>query len=544
MSRHPDDDAEGMTAALQALTDGGNWNLAARLEATAARLPHKPALRTTECDLTYAELDERASTIAGGLMGVGVGAGDRVALMAASSHIDFVATVYGAWKVGAIVVAVNGQLGPDEVRHHLENAEPLVVVADDGRPRTVVDEAVAALTPSARGEDPLGVAARRPWVLPTGQARGTPQRAVRLGPLADATIFYTSGTTGVPKGATHTHRAHRAQLELVARRYGVEEDDVLCSVLPIYLLSILVLGPLLATHVGATCRLMPRYEPVAFARHVKEDRTTVVGATIPMMFADLYHLPADQAAEVDLSSVRVASCGGSPMPPEIRNAFEARYDFRFVHAYGGTEGPAIVSTDPLDRERKFDSVGVPLDHIAVTVEDPEGKELPPGEIGEICTAPRQDGPFAGWYEPMRCYWGMPEETADTLRGGRLHWGDLGYVDDDGFVYLVDRKKDMIIRGGMNVYPKELEKLLYADPRIAECSVVGAHHRRYGEVPWAFVRAVPGASITEDEVKALVAERSARFKHLVGVTLVEEFPRNALGKVLKRELRQQLPALGP
>ena len=157
------------------------------------------------------------------------------------------------------------------------------------------------------------------------------------------------------------------------------------------------------------------------------------------------------------------------MPPEIRRAFEERYGFRFLHAYGGTEGPAVVSTDPLDRERKFDSVGLPLPHILVTVEDDAGRRLAAGEVGEICTASMTEGPFAGWYEPMRAYWGMPGETAEALRGGRLHWGDLGYLDEDGFIYLVDRKKDMIIRGGMNVYPKELEKLLYADARIAECA---------------------------------------------------------------------------
>jgi len=329
----------------------------------------------------------------------------------------------------------------------------------------------------------------------------------------------------------------------VARRYAVAEDDVMCSVLPIYLLSILVLGPLLSVHVGATCRLMARYEPLGFARHVKADRTTVVGATIPMMFTDLYHLPAAEAAEVDLSSVRVASCGGSPMPPEIRRAFEARFDFRFVHAYGGTEGPAVVSTDPLDAERRFESVGVPLEHIAVTIEDDAGSALAPGEVGEICTSARADGPFAGWYEPLRTYWNLPAETAAALRGGRLHWGDLGYLDEDGFIYLVDRKKDMIIRGGMNVYPKELEKLLYDDPRVAECAVVGAGHARYGEVPWAFVRVAPGTDLAEEEVRALVAAHAARFKHLEGVTFVDEFPRNALGKILKRELRQGLPVLG-
>jgi long-chain acyl-CoA synthetase len=521
--------ASGEGPAGGELADSGNWNLAARLEATAARLPAKAALRTEAGDVTFRDLDERSSAVAGGLSELGVRAGDRVGIMG-GSHAEFVVTVYGAWKLGAIVVAVNTQLGLEEVRQHLANCEPVVVVADPGRSREVVEQAGSGLKSTPR-------------VVTMGEVDGPPLPAVRLGPDADATIFYTSGTTGVPKGATHTHRAHRVQLEMVALRFALSEDDMMLSVLPIFLLSILVLGPLLSVHVGATCRLMARYEALGFARHVKGDHTTVMGATIPMMFSDLHALPADQAAEVDLSSVRVASCGGSPMPPEIRRAFEQRYDFRFLHAYGGTEGPATVSTDPLDRERKFDSVGVPLAHLLVTVEDDAGRRLAPGEIGEICTAPLEEGPFAGWYEPMRAYWGMPAESAEALRGGRLHWGDLGYLDEDGFVYLVDRKKDMIIRGGMNVYPKELEKLLYADARIAECAVVGAGHARYGEVPWAFVRVAPGTAISNEEVLALVSERAARFKHLEGVTFTEDFPRNALGKVLKRELRRDLPVLG-
>jgi acyl-CoA synthetase (AMP-forming)/AMP-acid ligase II len=328
---------------------------------------------------------------------------------------------------------------------------------------------------------------------------------------------------------------------MVSDRFKMAESDVFISVLPIYLLSILVLGPLSSLILGATCRLLGRYEPSTFARYVREDRTTVVGASIPMMFSDLLDLPEDQQSAVDLSSIRVASCGGSPMAPEVRKTFEGRYDFRFIHAYGGTEGPAMVSTDPVDRPRKFDSVGVPYPHIHVTIVDANDEEVPTGELGEICTGPYESGPYAGLYEPIHCYWGMPEQTAEALRGGRLHWGDIGYLDEDGYIYLVDRKKDMIIRGGMNVYPKELETLLYEDDRIAECAVVGEPHRRYGEVPFAFVRPAAGASISEEEVKALVSSRTATFKHLNGVKIVEDFPRNALGKVLKRELRVELSA---
>ncbi len=502
-------------------------SLAQRFEVAAGHHPGKLAFRSDDGEITFAAFDERASRIAGALDAFGVRRGDRVAVMAGSTT-EFVASLIGVWKLGAIFVAINAQLGPEEVLYQLHNSAPRVVIADPGRCREVVD-AVADRAPSVER------------VVATGELDGPPRRAVPLDPSADATIFYTSGTTGVPKGATHTHRALGVQVDMVIERFSITAADEFLSVLPIYLLSILVLGPVVALLAGSTCRLMAKYDAVSFARHVREDRTTMIGASIPMMFADLLDLPADQAALVDLSSIRVASCGGSPMPPEIRKAFEERYQFRFVHAYGGTEGPVMVSTDPMDRPRKFDSVGVPYPHIRVTIVDDEDKDLPVGSIGEICTSAYDTGPYAGLYEPIRCYWGMPEQTATALRGGRLHWGDIGYLDSDGYLYLVDRKTDMIIRGGMNVYPKELEGLLYADERIAECAVVAAHHPRYGEVPYAFVRRAPGAEISAGDVCSLVNAHTARFKHLQGVTFVDDFPRNALGKILKRELRHGLEA---
>lgn len=504
-----------------------NPNLAARLEDRAAELGGKPAFRFDDGEVSYLDFDDRASRVAGGLAALGVAVGDRVAIMA-GSHVEFLATLFGIWKLGAISVAINAQLGPAEVAQQLGNSTPRVVVVDEGPFRAVVETATADL-------------AEVPTVVGTGTLDVPALRAAVVEPGSDATIFYTSGTTGIPKGATHTHRALTLQLEEVGRHFSVTRDDVFLSVLPIYLLSILVLGPILSIYNGTTCRLMPRYEPAAFADHVRRDRITLVGASIPMMFADLLALDPDRVATVDLSSIRVANCGGSPMPPEIRREFEERFHFRFVHAYGGTEGPAVVSTDPMDADRKFDSVGVAMRHIRVIVEDEGGQEVPSGTVGEITTSAYPEGPYAGRYEPIRCYWDMPEATAEALRRGRLHWGDMGFVDEDGFLHLVDRKKDMIIRGGMNVYPREIEALLLADDRIADCAVVGAEHPRYGEVPWAFVLPTQGAVLDEAAVAALVSERSARFKHLAGVTFVTEFPRNALGKILKRQLREGLTA---
>ncbi len=500
-------------------------NLATALEQTASDLPDKVAFHTPDQKITFAEFDDLVGRTAGGLADLGVRPGDRVAVMA-GSHPEFVAAIHAAWRLGAVFVSLNAQLGPEEVLYQIENSGARVVIADPGKSRGVIDS-IAERVP------------RLKHVVGTGEAMGDFRSAIDLADDAYATIFYTSGTTGVPKGATHTHRALFVQCDEVTKHYRITEDEVFLSVLPIYLLSILILGPIVSLYVGSTCRLLPQYEAGSFARTIKEDQTTMIGASIPMMFADLLDLPPAEAAEVDLSSVRVASCGGAPMPPEVRKTFEERFDFRFIHAYGGTEGPAIVSTDPVDKPRKFDSVGAPMAHIKVTIENEDGEDLPAGEIGEICTSAHDDGPYAGLYEPVRAYWGMPEATTKALRGGRFHWGDIGYLDEDGFLFLVDRKNDMIIRGGMNVYPKELESLLYEDERIVECAVVGATHNRYGEVAYAFIRLAPGTEMSESEALDLTNDRLAKFKHLAGVTFVENYPRNTLGKILKRELRKGL-----
>ncbi len=329
---------------------------------------------------------------------------------------------------------------------------------------------------------------------------------------------------------------------MVAQHYSITGEEQFLSVLPLYLLSIFILGPLLSIRTGNTCRLMARYDPARFAEHVRSDGTTMMGASIPMMFADLLDLPEDEAAKVDLSTIRIAGCGGSPMPPEIRREFEERYDFRFVHAYGGTRGRRssrpIRSTPTASSTRSASRFRTSRSRLRTT----RATSCRRARSARSAPSPTPPGRTRDVYEPLSRYWGMEEQTEENLVDGRkLRWGDLGYLDDDGFLYIVDRKKDMIIRGGMNVYPKELESLLYDDERIAECAVVGAPHPRYGEVPVVYVRRADGDAITEDEVLSLVNDHTAKFKHLQDVTFVDDFPRNALGKILKRELRADMKA---
>lgn len=511
-------------------------NLACDLERAAESSPAKAAIIFNDRIYSYRDLDQLASSIAVGLAGLGVGQGDRVAAMLPSMP-EHVAVFYGVLKRGGLHVAINTQLKEEEVAYLLENSGARVLIVAPAYLSTV--EAVRPQLPELEHIVLLDEQAQ-PGVVSWQQLcqPGGDGRAVQMSPESSAVIFYTSGTTGVPKGAVHSHEGLLVQLEMVAERYSITAEDRFVSVLALYLLSILLLGPMMSVHKGATLYLMERYDPLRFAEIVKRERVTMVGASVPTMFADLAKLPSEEARLVDLSSVRIASCGGSPMPPDLRREFEERYQFRFVHAYGGTEGPAIITTDPLDRERKFDSVGTSLPHIQVRIVDDNDNTLPPGHIGEIITGPWQEGPYAGVYKPLKEYWRMPEATAEALRGGFFHWGDLGYMDEEGFLYIVDRKKDMIIRGGMNVYPAEIEKALYDDARVLECAVVGVPHERLGEVPKVFIRLKPGATASAQEFIDMIDRRLARFKRLEAVEFVPDFPRNALGKILKRDLRDQ------
>lgn len=513
-------------------------NLAEDLERSAARYPDKPAVVAPSETLSYRALDERASRIAEALARLGVGAGDRVAVMLPSTPAH-VAVFYGIEKLGALHVGTHLQLTPNEVEYQLRNAGAKAIVVAPPFEKLVVD--LATSLPSLEHilvSGRAGSGAQDLDELMTAESGTT--RAVELGADASAMIFYTSGTTGVPKGVVHTHEGISVLLDALSRRYSVTPEDSHIIALPLFLLAILVQGPALCVRNGGTLYLLERYDPLTVGRLITEHGITFSGATIPTMFIDLANLPERDAADIDLSSLRVALCGGSPMAERLRNRFEQRYGMRIVFGFGGTEGPGGVTADPVDGERRAGSVGIPMDHVHLRVVDEHDEDLPVGDIGEIVTGPRPDGPFAGVYRPMKEYWGMPEATREALRGGYLHWGDLGRLDEDGYVYIVDRLKDMIIRAGMNIYPAELEKLILADERVEACAVVGipADDERLGEVPKAFVELRAEATATEQEIKDLVARQSAKYKHLHAVEFIDQLPKNALGKILKRELRKR------
>jgi long-chain acyl-CoA synthetase len=313
-------------------------------------------------------------------------------------------------------------------------------------------------------------------------------------------------------------------------------DDDILQVLPCFHSNASLIGVVFAWHLGSSAILVDRFDPLSFSEAVKQTRPTFFGG-VPTVLYDMLRL--DQEIDFDFSSVRYVIYGGAPAPHQIRRTVEGRFGLRLLQAYGMTEAPNIVALDPIEPQQVIEkAAGKPLPHIQVDIVDTAGELLNTGEVGEICIGPKLDGEHAGLYRPMVGYWNDPGTTQEALQGGVFHTGDMGMLDDSGFLHIIDRKKDMIIRGGNNIFPAELERVLDKHPDIEEAYVVGEPHIRLGEVPKAFVVLREGGVVSAEGIQRYVAARVARYKRVETVAIVERdsLPRNALGKVIKRALR--------
>ncbi len=475
--------------------------------------------------LTYGEAGYAVARLAGGLARLGVRKGDRVAVMLPNVP-EFVLSAYAAWRLGAAHVAINTMYKEREVAHLLVDSGAKVVITTSellplvrGAEQTPAVETVVVLGDGAAGGRAL------PFHEVVEMGRPVLESVpVESGDLA--VVAYTSGTTGVPKGARLTHGNYRSQLECYRTYFGLDERDSSLVATPLFLQAIFLLGPVLAHHLGATAIIQERFDAREYARLIKTHRVGLLGAAVPPMFYDLARLGTD---DLDMGSVRYAFIGGSPISSALRTQFETKFGFRLSYSYGGTETTGHMTADPPDGARKQDSPGLPLPGREMKVVDVEGRTLPRGEIGEICSR----GPNV-----MEGYWNRPDATASALRDGWFHSGDLGYLDADGYVFIVDRMQDTINRGGFKVFPTEIEKVLQRDPRVVESAVVGVPHPRLGEVPKAFVVLRPGAAATASELIELTRAELARYKVLEDVEFRASLPRSPMGKVLRRELRRE------
>jgi long-chain acyl-CoA synthetase len=502
-------------------------NLAVMLRESARSHPEKDALLFTGGSVSYAELDAASDRFAAGLLALGLGPGDAVALQLPNVP-QFVVAYFGILKAGCVVVPTNVTFKAAEVGHVLRDSGARVLItwvgaaeeAAKGAADAGVQEVVVLGTPGAP-HAPLG----RPFEQLLEAAVVGPPPLHQSDPGDTAAIVYTAGTTGRPKGAELSHFQLFMNADTPGRLFGIREDDVVIVVLPLF--HVFGLSSILDVCVrfGATMTLVPRFEAGAVLEVIQRDRVTVFEG-VPTMYIALLNHPDRDA--YDTSSLRVGVSGGAPIPAEVIDEFERTFGIVVLEGYGLSETASTTTFNVSAEERRIYSVGKPIYGVEVQVWDAAGSVLPPGRehVGELVVR---------GVNVMRGYRGNPAATAEAMAGGWFHTGDLGFMDDDGFFFVVDRKKEMIIRGGENVYPREVEDVLYTHPAVAEAAVVGVPDDRLGQEVKAVVALRPGRQADEAELIAYVRERVASSKYPRSVEFRDHLPMNATGKILKREL---------
>ena len=492
------------------------------LQQTAARVPERPAIFFGEQTISYAQLAVTVERVAAGLAGLGVGRGDRVALLLPNCP-QFVYAYMAAARLGAMAVPMNPILAPEEVAWIVEDSGSKVLIAVE---RTAplalaMAERCACIEQVvvAAEEVPAGALDFRALVVEDTSGLPAPPGAEEV-----ACLQYTSGTTGRPRGAMLTHVNLLADAAASVEAVHMTDDDVFLAVLPLFHVFGATVTMIIPITLGAASAHLPRFEPLAVLETIQRAGVTIF-CGVPSMFAVLAALKGPQGP--DLSTLRLCISGGAALPLDLTPIIEERYSTTLLEGYGPTEASPVISCNPTRERRKIGSVGPPLPGIAVEIRDGAGQEVKVGEIGEICAY----GPTI-----MRGYWNDPEKTAAAIRDGWLYTGDLGHVDADGFIYIVDRKTDMIIVGGLNVYPREVEDVIRLLAQVRDVAVVGSTSRLRGETVTAFVELHEREHLDQRQIVEHCSEYLARYKVPRSVRFLQELPRSATGKILKRELR--------
>jgi long-chain acyl-CoA synthetase len=477
-------------------------NLADLLTRAASEHGDRIALKLDEQELNYAFLNEGASRIAGLLRERGIEPGDRVGIMLPNVPY-FPVVYYGILRAGGVVVPMNVLLKRREVDFYL---------GDSGAKLLFVWHGFAAEAP----DDAIAVAPGEFEQLVIG-AESAPEDAERAGDDT-AVILYTSGTTGTPKGAELTHANLRTNCEVTAQTLAeLTPEDVILGALPLFHSFGQTCGLNAAVSGGSCLSMIPRFDPAKALEIIQRDKVTVFEG-VPTMYHAMLNVPDRE--RYDLSSLRLCISGGSAMPVEVMRGFEQAFDCKVLEGYGLSETSPVASFNHPGRERKPGSIGTPIQGVEMRLAEEENG------IGEIAIR---------GHNVMKGYWNRPEATAEVLDAdGWFHSGDLATVDEDGYFFIVDRKKDMIIRGGYNVYPREIEEVLYEHPAISEAAVVGVPDDAMGEEVGAAV--VLHDPAEADDIRAFVRERVAAYKYPRVIWFLDELPKGPTGKILKREIK--------
>ena len=487
-------------------------NLATALRESAAEHPDRAVCIDDAGVTTYGELERASARVAGALVARGLQPGESVGIQLPNVP-EYLAVWFGVLRAGLVAVPMNPALTPREVDHHLTDSGARLLVTTDESAAAGADVPVVRLSLPGLGE----LAEAEPYddVAPTSSED-------------TACLVYTSGTTGTPKGAELTHLQLVMNAQVSGALFGVGAGDVSLAVVPLFHVYGLSVTNVAVRH-GATLRLMRRFDAGEVVDAVERDRVTLLFGVPTMLVA----LLQEDVRGRDLSSLRLGCSGGASLPGEVMQAFEEAYGLVVLEGYGLSETASTVTFNRSATDRKLLSIGKPVWGVEVRVVDADDRPLPSGRehIGELVVR---------GHNVMKGYRGNPAATAEAMRGGWFHTGDLGYVDEDGFLFLVDRKKDLVIRGGYNVYPREVEEALYAHPDVMAAAVVGRPDPRLGEEVVAVLVAQPGADLDADEVSAWCAERLAPYKRPREVRVVPELPLGPTGKVDKVRLRAELP----
>ncbi|WP_047151029.1 long-chain-fatty-acid--CoA ligase [Aneurinibacillus tyrosinisolvens] len=472
---------------------------------------------------TYGEFYQSVKNTAVNLAGQGIGKGDTVALLLGNSP-HFLITYYGALLAGAAVVPINPIYTPHEISFILQNSRTKLAVA--AAPLLPAFEALHGKLPDLQRVVLIGGTSEHDWTMPYEELIAHSIADFEAPALEEddiAVILYTSGTTGVPKGAMLTHQNLASNADSIAQYLTVNAEDRFVTVLPMFHVFCMTVCMNAPIAIGASMIIIPRFSPTEVVRMIREKHATVfVG--VPTMYNFILQTPGVTPA--DLDSLRICISGGASLPVALLHNFEEKFNKKISEGYGLSEASPVTAFNPVDGVRKPGSIGVDIPGVRNKIVDEEGEELPRGQVGELIV----QGPNV-----MKGYLNLPEETAMTLQNGWLHTGDMAYMDEDGYIFIVDRKKDLIIVGGYNVYPREVEEVLYHHPQVVEAAVIGAPDENQGEIVQAYV-VRQDDSLTEEALREHCRSELAKYKVPHSIVFIKELPKNTTGKILRRALR--------
>jgi long-chain acyl-CoA synthetase len=494
-------------------------NLVQILTQAAEEKPDGIAVKLDDVEANYAAVNEGSARMAGVLKEKGVSEGDRVGIMLPNVPY-FPVAYYGVLRAGGVVVPMNPLLKGREVEFYLEDPGAKVLIAWHGFEEPAQEGAKAA------GAELILV---KPGEFEQLLVEAEPDHDVADREGDDtAVILYTSGTTGKPKGAALTHANLSKNCSVAASTLGeFTDEDRLLGALPLFhsFGQTCTLNAAVANR--AMLSMIPRFDPDKALEIIARDEITIFQG-VPTMYNAM--LSCESADSADTSTLRLCMSGGSAMPEEVMRQFEEKFGCKVLEGYGLSETSPVASFNHPDRERKPGSIGTPIEGVEMKVVDDDGNEVEQGEVGEIVIR---------GHNVMKGYWEREDATEEAIRDGWFYTGDMAKVDEDGYFFIVDRKKDLIIRGGYNVYPREVEEVLYEHPAVQEAAVVGVPDDELGEEVGAAVVVKEGESVSEDDVKQHVKKEVAAYKYPRKVWFVDELPKGPTGKILKREI--EVPA---